>query len=463
MDGRKKPGLPKVEYTKHTKHEMKRSDSFVKFTASDGSTTLYKPSKELGRGKYGKVTLFTDGYHHLVVKKPLRQFKRLKSEAIATQLAEGAEREFHYTKLAYPDKRPYSLIKYKAKNNTEPDIHYFEYRMMLPFVNGVTLYDLSLTQPDPDILLLSFYHIAKEVKRLHDLGIIHGDLSCNNIMIKSPYKIRLIDFAFAYKTEGDATLGEVAKGRCTYFAPERLNTKHCPANVNQDVFSLASTLYGACQYAMSFNERLKFFEKYPIVNNFITLGQSPIPADRPKLDDFINQLGSMLYTPKLKAALIKSDEDVAEIFSSDEHHYTLNEFFEILLDFCQSNHLHAATRLFDIVCNSHTIETKEQKLILELFSLLIEFIDKIPKAYQPNLLTMELNQFLFETLSSGLQLMDIIIRSEIKMIPPGLSAKLNANRVLEDIYRRMSETNLIVSAQTAADNLDNLLTGCTLM
>lgn len=465
MDGRNKPASVKVEYTRHGRHsknELQRNDSFVTITTADGSRTAYKPVKELGRGKYGKVTLFSNGLHHFVVKKPLRQTRCLKNEAAIAAIADSADREFQFTKLAYPQKKPYSFIKYKAKN-TDPDLHYFEYRMLLPFVDGITLFDLALSQPDPDILLLTFYNIAKELKRIHDLGIIHGDISCNNIMVKNPYKIRLIDFAFAYKIGGDATLAEIGKDKPTYFAPERLHHKKCVADFNQDVFSLASTLYGVCHNAMEFKERLKLFDKYPALQNFITQGQSPNPNDRPLLQDFINQIGAALYLPKLKSALMKSEEDVGELFKSDEYHYSLNEFFIVLLDFCQSGHLTAGKRLFDVIFNSHMIETNEQKLTIELFSLILEFLEKVPKAYYPNLLNLELNQFLFSTLTLGLQLLDILVRAEIKIIPPTLSAKLNSNRALSDIFQRMSETNLIATTQNTADKLDNLLTSCSIM
>jgi serine/threonine protein kinase len=85
-----------------------------------------------------------------------------------------------------------------------------------------------------------FKGVAAGVKYLHDLGLTHGDLKPENVMLTEDGIVKLIDFA--YSTKRGCGTNENKSGTLVYAAPELLK----PGNfdgIKADVWALGILLY----------------------------------------------------------------------------------------------------------------------------------------------------------------------------------------------------------------------------
>ena len=118
--------------------------------------------------------------------------------------------------------------------------------LLQEFVDGVNLRHLE-AQCKPELVPLPVaLHIVREVGRAlayaHGLGIVHRDVTPENIMLSYGGEVKLIDFGIARRS-GDATLTQagVVVGRETYTAPEVWAGNK--ADPRSDVFSLGVVLW----------------------------------------------------------------------------------------------------------------------------------------------------------------------------------------------------------------------------
>ncbi|WP_230382437.1 protein kinase domain-containing protein [Piscirickettsia salmonis] len=133
--------------------------------------------------------------------------------------------------------------------------------------------------------------VALELQRIHNLGLQHGDIKFDNVIIEEKHGVfnaKFIDFGFAYRTPGEAiATSEV----CPYFAPERTEvTKHqvgryqvakiVEADFSQDVYSFGYMLAYAHRYAVKMPQA--FYD-------FISNAQNKVAALRPTLISFLQE------------------------------------------------------------------------------------------------------------------------------------------------------------------------------
>ena len=91
-----------------------------------------------------------------------------------------------------------SLIKYVPR---VLDIDIANFIIRMEFIQGTSLRDLTvknLTADNIEPVIKLYYQLGKYVGILHRSGLIHGDLSLTNVLVKdeTPY---LIDFGLSYK------------------------------------------------------------------------------------------------------------------------------------------------------------------------------------------------------------------------------------------------------------------------
>jgi len=85
---------------------------------------------------------------------------------------------------------------------------------------------------------------ARVLSQIHQQGIIHRDISSNNILInEKSNQIKFIDFAFArkMKTGGIGAAGH--EGTLSYLAPEQSGRTDRKVDVRSDLYALGITLY----------------------------------------------------------------------------------------------------------------------------------------------------------------------------------------------------------------------------
>ncbi len=120
------------------------------------------------------------------------------------------------------------------------------YFMAMEYVPGPTLRDVlggarDLRQLPPLWFVLRVLApVCDALHYLHQCGILHHDLSPENIMVSSAGGAKLIDFGAADSTGTQARDGSIV-GKCRYVAPERI--ENLQPDARSDVYSLGVILY----------------------------------------------------------------------------------------------------------------------------------------------------------------------------------------------------------------------------
>jgi TP53 regulating kinase-like protein len=96
-------------------------------------------------------------------------------------------------------RREYKLLNKASKIISVPKVLGYnekEYKITMEFIPGLTLRDTLDNIPTKKRLELC-EQLGKEIARLHNLGIIHGDLTTSNFILKED-KIYFIDFGLGF-------------------------------------------------------------------------------------------------------------------------------------------------------------------------------------------------------------------------------------------------------------------------
>jgi hypothetical protein len=130
------------------------------------------------------------------------------------------------------------------------------YFIAMEFVHGVNLYDLYERIASKSRWIeapMALYMAAEVSKGLHfahtrrgpdgrPLGIIHRDISPQNVLLSFEGEVKITDFGIATAAERlHQTAAGIVKGKYAYMAPERL--KEEPTDGRVDVFSVGVLLY----------------------------------------------------------------------------------------------------------------------------------------------------------------------------------------------------------------------------
>ena len=276
------------------KHSGRRPSWFLHIDRNKKTTSLFKPVKELGEGSYGIVRLFktADGQEIGVksLKKPAINLSPEERRDFRNEL----NKEVLFNKQAYPDGNFFKSFEFDFSNINRK---IYTNRYVMPYVKGETAWELIPKTTCPRQLAKITLQIAQELQRIHDVGIIHGDLGPKNIMIhcgeNKTIIVRLIDFGCSYYlTDTHATLWEPsAKG--TWLPPEICNEKkeYIKPHPNQDVYALGYSLQLLLNANRSYQELIRLF---PSINAFILAAQDIDPMARPSLISFYKQLDNEL-------------------------------------------------------------------------------------------------------------------------------------------------------------------------
>jgi serine/threonine-protein kinase len=86
--------------------------------------------------------------------------------------------------------------------------------------------------------------VARGLAAVHGAGLLHRDISPNNVMLSQSGRVTLIDFEFCKSAIADLGLTQegVGLGRADYISPEQL-TNAKQVDERSDIYALGSTLY----------------------------------------------------------------------------------------------------------------------------------------------------------------------------------------------------------------------------
>ena len=115
--------------------------------------------------------------------------------------------------------------------------------IVMRHIDGITLWEYVKRngRMEPEMLFRKMKPLMKTLERIHKSGIVHRDISPDNIMILEDGSLCLIDFGAAYRYSED-TKSYVVLSKAGYSAPEqyRKDGKIGPAS---DVYSLCATIW----------------------------------------------------------------------------------------------------------------------------------------------------------------------------------------------------------------------------
>ncbi|OAJ32983.1 Protein kinase domain protein [Piscirickettsiaceae bacterium NZ-RLO1] len=257
--------MPILEY------KRPRSGSIIERKLENGSIETYQSVGSLGEGRHGSVRRFESqtGLAKFAVKRPLR---------IDVDDLESLWREKCFFESAYPNEEV-------LFTRTEG----YDGRLVMTLFPGNNFHETLQKYPENahEIVVA----VALELQRIHNLGLQHGDIKFDNVIIEKKsgvFNAKFIDFGFAYLTPGEAiTTSEV----CPYFAPERTQltdyqvskyqvTKIVEAEYGQDVYSFGYMLAYAHRHAVKMPQA--FY-------GFISNSQNKVAALRPTLISFLQE------------------------------------------------------------------------------------------------------------------------------------------------------------------------------
>jgi len=129
---------------------------------------------------------------------------------------------------------------------------------------------------------LHYVHHAKGVGG-KPLGIVHRDVSPQNVMLSWGGGVKLLDFGIA-KTSGDITTGGAAVGKYGYMSPEQAQSH--PMDQRSDLFALGIVLYEALTGR-------PLYDRPTLLDTLQAIVREPVPslrAARPELPEALEHV-----------------------------------------------------------------------------------------------------------------------------------------------------------------------------
>jgi hypothetical protein len=119
--------------------------------------------------------------------------------------------------------------------------------LVMDFIDGASVNDIMMRRRmEPRELMIVAHRVAEGLVAAHKRGIVHRDLSPDNIILRdgSPERATIIDFGIAKDTAAGARtiVGNDFAGKYEYAAPEQLEGR---AEVRSDLYSLGALLLAA--------------------------------------------------------------------------------------------------------------------------------------------------------------------------------------------------------------------------
>jgi serine/threonine protein kinase len=115
--------------------------------------------------------------------------------------------------------------------------------LVLEYLRGKPLRQLvGSAAPTYAVALEIMAQVALGLRALHEIGLVHRDLSSNNIMVSEDGTAKIVDLGMARKSGGlSSTQSGTIAGTIRYLAPEVIDGKS--ATIASDVFSFGINLY----------------------------------------------------------------------------------------------------------------------------------------------------------------------------------------------------------------------------
>ncbi|WP_299767776.1 serine/threonine-protein kinase [uncultured Tateyamaria sp.] len=204
------------------------------FTVGQVLNNTYQVDRILGRGGTGEVYLASNKItgRKVAIKALNRNFSG-NADYIELMKREEQIRAIHHD----------AVVRY-TECSLSDDGHVF---LVMDFVDGPPLSDeMARRQMSERELLIILHRVLVGLEATHNKGIIHRDLSPDNIILKEgdPAQATIIDFGIAKDTASGAKtiVGSDFAGKYEYSAPEQIDGQ---VDARSDLYALGATLLAA--------------------------------------------------------------------------------------------------------------------------------------------------------------------------------------------------------------------------
>jgi len=194
----------------------------------------YQISGILGKGAMGQVYKGTDP----AINRPVA-LKTIRLDFVSDpkELAELKERLFSEAQAAGRLSHPNIVTIYDV--GSEGDLQY----IAMEYLEGQTLEQMIRRKVKFNYRIIAqiIVQICAALEYAHKQGIVHRDIKPANIMIRSDYRVKVMDYGIARVDSNSMTKTGIAMGTPNYISPEQL--KGQKVDNKADIFSLGVVMY----------------------------------------------------------------------------------------------------------------------------------------------------------------------------------------------------------------------------
>lgn len=195
----------------------------------EGMTLLrYQIVRELGRGGSSTVYLARDERLGIAL-----ALKVLHANLASTERSDACHRFFHEARVAAGLRHPGVVAIYDLDEETRT--------LVMEHLPGGTLRDRMRAGLEAGEAIATAETLLAALSYVHARGVVHGDLTPRNILLRSPGETVLADFGNARLLEGAA--GEQPAGTPIYLAPEQF--RGALSSPAADLFAAGAILWEA--------------------------------------------------------------------------------------------------------------------------------------------------------------------------------------------------------------------------
>lgn len=239
---------------------------------------LDKKEEKIGEGLYGNV---------------YRVNNQVDSSSLAVKSFQNSdrsdvEREARFFASIYPDTHPPIRPFFNSYQKKSKEI--LTGRLIMPYfkpatINFATMSVLKVAQ--------HLYMVANELLRIHNIGVIHGDISVDNVLFCADGTVKFIDFGFSYSKNDTFAIvfpHEVYGDTHSRIAPERKCAFQTLApHTSQDIYTLG-WLFDEYISLCSSDCQKQIATIFNSINDFLSNAYNIDPQKRPSLAEFCTSL-----------------------------------------------------------------------------------------------------------------------------------------------------------------------------
>ncbi len=443
----------KVDYFKANPPELRKSYTLITDLWRK-KTTKYEDAGAFAKGVYGAVHKHTAKNNKTIVSKKSHEPDGWQSKKTIEKHLNMLDREVFFARELYPNENPYARFSWLRINpdQTEKEYAKLETRAVKPYVtDSMTFFDFTQICESIDDLALMVFFIMLEVERMHTktystghVGIVHGDLSGNNILVNHFYQIHLIDLAFASFVGEETFIFKMDNYKKSYMPKERTYTNKKDrdnavrrSDTSHDIYTLAYNFKKAFDEYLKLPYRLAFYEKYPDIWTFVANSLADDPKLRPRLSDCIDKLKHQLRGAMLrKAVRTLTDVDLIDFMTKTNMHYRATDFNEVIFSFIEDEDFKTATKLVNLLQNydKEYAQNHVARLLRIIPNIKVDF-DTVGLSIESN----DRRQSLTSELLTALEFARAVCKNPNTTLSSDLISSIRKHRRLEILFQHMNE------------------------